>query len=454
MMEHKEMWHRYGKYPYLLAKFVFYGGILLLCYMVLNTIGGVLFPLFVSLLIAYLMDPTIDALERRGIGRTPAIGLVMGAVVVALGIFVAFLYPLIAKQVLQVVEKFPSLIDSLQHEFLPWLQSRFQIEVPPTLSEAVARYSGELKAAAPSVLKKVGDWVTGILSGSGVVVSSLLNLVMIPIFVFYFLRDFDTSKVEAAHFIPLWCREPVIDRLGRIDEVVGAWFRGQVQVALILAALYAVGLGVCFGVSGLSIFDGVALGVISGVLNAVPYLGFVIGFGLAVLIVLINWSGIGPLIGVIAVFSLVQALEGYVITPKIVGEKVGLSPVTVIIVLLIGGEVGGLMGIVLAIPAAGALKVVLPDLIAAYRNSPYFHGRVDVWEDPVRAALATATSRQLAVIASSPAEVTAPVQAPAAQPAPPPEAEAAAAEASAPEEADAAEAPEAAPADVAPKTQP
>lgn len=399
VMERREMWHRYGKYPYLLAKFVFFGALLALCYLILNTIGGVLFPIFISLLIAYLLDPTIDELESRGVGRTPAIGLVMGAVVLGLGVFIAFLYPLLAKQVLQVVEKFPGLIDSLQHEFLPWLQSRFKVEVPPTLSEAVARYSGELKSAAPTVLRKAGDWVTGILSGSGVVVTSLLNLVMIPIFIFYFLRDFDTSKVEAAKLIPLWCREFVMDRLALIDDVVGAWFRGQIQVALILAALYAVGLGLCFGLSGLSIFDGVALGVISGVLNAVPYLGFVIGFGLSVLIVLINWSGMWPLIGVIIVFSVVQGLEGYVITPKIVGEKVGLSPVVVIIVLLIGGEVGGLMGIVLSIPVAGAIKVILPDLVAAYRNSPYFHGQVDVWEEPAPAQVqAQATTRQLAVI--------------------------------------------------------
>lgn len=397
VMERREMWHRYGKYPYLLAKFVFYGALLVLCYLILNTIGGVLFPIFISLLIAYLLDPAIDELESRGVGRTPAIGLVMGAVVLGLGVFIAFLYPLLAKQVLQVVEKFPALIDSLQHEFLPWLQSRFKVEVPPTLSEAVARYSGELKSAAPTVLRKAGDWVTGILSGSGVVVTSLLNLVMIPIFIFYFLRDFDTSKVEAAKLIPLWCREFVTARLRLVDDVVGAWFRGQIQVALILAALYAVGLGLCFGLSGLSIFDGVALGVISGVLNAVPYLGFVIGFGLSVLIVLINWSGMWPLIGVIIVFSVVQGLEGYVITPKIVGEKVGLSPVVVIIVLLIGGEVGGLMGIVLSIPVAGAIKVILPDLVAAYRNSPYFHGQVDVWEEPAP-PLSQATTRQLAVI--------------------------------------------------------
>jgi predicted PurR-regulated permease PerM len=405
VMERKEMWHRYGKYPYLLAKFVFYGSILVLCYLILNTIGAVLFPLFVSVLIAYLLDPTVDSLEERGLGRSVATGLVMGAVVLGIAIFVAFLYPLLATQVIQIIEKFPGLVDSLQHEFLPWLQRTFKVEVPPTLSEAVARYSGEIKSAAPAVLRKAGDWVTGILSGSGVVVSSLLNLVMIPIFIFYFLRDFDSSKDEARRFIPLWCRAAVLERLGRIDEVMGAWFRGQIQVALILAAMYALGLGVCFGVSGLSIFDGVALGVISGILNAVPYLGFVIGFGLSVLIVLINWSGFGPLIGVIVVFAVVQGLEGYVITPKIVGEKVGLSPVVVIIVLLIGGEVGGLLGIVLAIPAAGAIKVILPDLVAAYRSSPYFHGRVDVWQDPMETALANVTARHLAIQAPA-AQVT------------------------------------------------
>jgi len=118
----------------------------------------------------------------------------------------------------------------------------------------------------------------------------------------------------------------------------------------------------------------VALGVLSGLLNIIPYVGFAVGFVLSVLVVLIEWSGWGAFIGVVAVFAIVQGLEGYLITPKIVGEKVGLSPVTVIIVLLVGGELAGLMGVLLAIPVAGAVKVILPDIAHRYRRSSYYTG--------------------------------------------------------------------------------
>ena len=116
------------------------------------------------------------------------------------------------------------------------------------------------------------------------------------------------------------------------------------------------------------------MGTISGLLNVIPYVGFAVGFVLSVLVVLIEWTGIWSLIGVLIVFSIVQGMEGYIITPKIVGEKVGLSPVTVIIVLLLGGELAGLLGILLAIPIAGAIKVILPDLKGWYQSSSYFTG--------------------------------------------------------------------------------
>lgn len=375
--EHDEellAWHRYKKYPYLLAKFAFYGVIFALVYLCLRAVESVAFPLFLSMMLAYLLDPLIDRFEARKIDRTTAILIVIFGLFLAMVGFVAFLYPLVARQVSTVIEKFPSLLDSLQNEFLPWVQKTSGFELPPSLSEAVQEYGEEIKGAAPAVLKKVGDWGTGLLTQTGVVVTSLLNAVMIPIFTFYFLRDFDHMTAATREYIPRFRREAILARLEMMDEVIGAWFRGQIQVGLILALLYGVGLAISFKVTGHAAFDGLALGVISGILNIIPYVGFIVGFVLSVLVVLIEWTGIGSLVGVVIVFAIVQGLEGYVITPKIVGEKVGLSPVTVIIVLLLGGELGGLLGVLLAIPVAGAIKVILPDLEQLYRDSSYYKG--------------------------------------------------------------------------------
>ena len=361
-----EMWHRYRKYPYLLAKLSFYSVMIVLTYVVVGAAGSVVFPLFLSLLAAYLLDPFIDRFEERGVSRTAAIIVVILCVGLGMSVFVAFLYPLLSKQIFTIFEKFPTLLDSLQNDFIPWAQKTFQFELPPTLSEAASEYGEDIKSAAPAVLRRIGDYATGLATQTGVVIASLLNIVMIPIFTFYFLRDFDEMRLAAAEYVPEYSKDVIFDRLRRIDEVVGAWFRGQIQVGLILAVLYGIGLGLSFKITGHSAFDGVALGVITGVLNVIPYVGFVVGAVLSVLVVLIEWTGFGSVIGVIIVFAVVQGLEGYVITPKIVGEKVGLSPVTVIIVLLVGGEVGGLLGVLLAIPIAGAIKVIIPDLLEAY----------------------------------------------------------------------------------------
>lgn len=372
-----EAWYKYKRYPYLLAKGAFYGTIFVAIYLVLGAVESVAFPLFLSIMIAYLLDPLIDRFEERKIDRTVAILIVILALFVGMSVLVAFLYPLVSKQVLNVIEKFPALFQTLRTETIPWFEKTTGAKLPETLGTAFDQYSNELKSAAPTVFKNVASWTTGLLGQTGVILAGVLNMVMIPIFTFYFLRDFDIMKAKVAEYVPVHTRNRVFGRLSEMDEVIGAWFRGQIQVGFILSLMYGVGLGISFGATGHSVFDGFALGVVSGLLNVIPYLGFAVGFVLSVLVVVIEWTGWGALIGVLVVFAVVQGLEGYVITPKIVGEKVGLSPVTVIIVLLVGGEVGGLLGVLLALPVAGAIKVVLPDIIDWYKKSPYFRGTSD-----------------------------------------------------------------------------
>ena len=167
-----------------------------------------------------------------------------------------------------------------------------------------------------------------------------------------------------------------------MDNVVGAWIRGQIEVSIILGLMYALGLAITFGMYGEARIDGmisgIAIGMVGGLLNIVPYLGFLIAFVMAILLALLDWAGWEPLVGVLLTFAIAQTLEGYVVTPRIVGEKVGLSPVVVIIALLLGAEVLGLLGVLLAIPVVGSLKVLLPDLIDMYKRSDWFLGEL-VW---------------------------------------------------------------------------
>lgn len=370
----EQMWFRYRRYPFLLAKVSFFGAIAYGIYLALMTVDAVLFPVLVSMLIAYLLDPTIDWAEEKGMNRTVAIGILILIGTIGLALFALVLYPTFANSFSSVIERLPQVGVLIEERFIPWVEDAFGYSLPPTISETLSEYRGQIQQEIPSVAKRVTGWAGGLLSQTGAIAASVLNLVMIPLFSFYFLRDFDKMRLSLVDYIPQHRRDVIIDRISKMDTVVGAWFRGQVNVALILAVLYSIGLGSVFGFAGIGVTSGVAVGILTGLLNIIPYFGVLIGVILSTLLVLIDWAGPGPLLGVAAVFIVVQTLEGYVITPKVVGEAVGLSPVVVIIVLLLGGEVLGLMGVLLAIPVAGVVKVLLPDIFAVYRSSPFYTG--------------------------------------------------------------------------------
>jgi predicted PurR-regulated permease PerM len=378
-----QFWHYYQRYPYLLAKVALWGAVLAGVYWAIMNVEAVLFPLLVSMLTAYLLDPAVDWLEEI-CGRVPfineptdrlvAIGVFLFIILLALVGFILILYPAIATQVSKVGERIPELITLFQTKLVPWVQQKLGYQLPADLSEAMAAYGTTIQEQLPKVAQKASAWVGSLVTQTGAIVASLINLVMIPFFTFYFLRDFDRMKVALKEYVPEAHRERYLSRMRMMDEVVGAWFRGQVTVALILAFLYALGFGIVFGIAGIGSGTGIAIGILAGVLNIIPYFGVLIGTVLAALMVLLDWSGVWPLIAVLGVTVGIQNLEGWFITPKIVGDKVGLSPVVVIIVLLLGGELFGLLGVLLAIPVAGIVRVMLPDLVSYYKRTPFYSG--------------------------------------------------------------------------------
>lgn len=376
-----QVWYHYRRYPYMLARLVLLAVGILGLVAVMRSVENVLFPLFSSLLLAYIFDPVIDWFEERGYRRDTGILLLLGIGGVFIAIFVLFLWPTVAHIIGSMGEQFPKLIDLARNDLIPWVEATFNVTVPANFSSVMTDYGETLRAQLPQLAKSATRLLDGLWSRTGTVLTSLLNLVLIPVLTFYFLRDFDLMKDAAGDFVPVRHRDWLFTRLRKADEVIGAWIRGQLEVALILGVLYAIGLAVVFGLMGAGVMTGVAVGMMAGLLNFIPYFGFMVGFLLSIMIVLIDWAGWVPLVGVLIVFGLVQALEGWVITPRIVGEKVGMSPVTVILVLLVGGEVLGLLGVLLAIPVAGAIGVLLPDIIAWYRSSNFFTGELDTSPD-------------------------------------------------------------------------
>jgi predicted PurR-regulated permease PerM len=357
-----------------LARFATFALMLWVVYTLFVSVESVLVPVLFALGIAYLLDPMIDHLEDRGYSRTRAILLFMAVGLGSMALFILFLYPTVSQAVGKVMAGLPRLIHTTQDQVLPWIEAQTGFQAPETLSQGLADYGETVRAQLPGLLDKATAGAGDIWARTGSLAASLLNLVMIPIFTFYFLRDFDRMTGRLQDLVPDANRDWILERIRRMDHVVGAWFRGQVEVALILAGLYAIGLAIVFGVSGVGIAAGIAIGLLAGLLNIIPYFGFIVGFGLSVLLVALEAPGWAPLLAVVAVFALVQTLEGYVITPRIVGEAVGLSPVVVIIALLVGGEVLGLLGVLLALPVAGIIRVLLPDMVAWYKSTDVYLG--------------------------------------------------------------------------------
>lgn len=377
------LWLRYQRYPFLLTKVLTFGLVAAAVYGALAAVQDVLTPVLLALFLAYLLDPAVDWFEARGFSRTAGIALFLWVGGGFLALFLLFLYPVVAHLIARITDGVPRLVDLVQTQALPWFE---RVIVPwlgrllgmemPSLKGVFDEFTTTLRGQLPQLAQRATKAIGDLWGQTGAIAGSLLNLVLVPVLTFYFLRDFDRMRLATVDYLPRYNRDWLLDRIAKMDSVVGAWFRGQIEVAVILSAMYALGLGLVFGMSGTGASSGVAIGLLAGILNIVPYFGFLTGFVMSVLLALLDWAGWMPLIGVLATFAIVQGLEGYVVTPRIVGEKVGLQPVVVIVALLLGGQVLGLLGVLLALPLAGIVRVLLPDLIAWYQASDLFTGEL------------------------------------------------------------------------------
>ncbi len=343
-----------------------------LLYFLFSWAGQILFPVFFSLILAYLLDPIVDRLQKRGIGRSAGILIILLGLLLFILMFMTFFYPVVHSQLTRLINRMPGLSVSLQTELLPWLKEKTGFVLPADISAAISQYGDDVKSALPALLKRAGEWILSALTTTGAIVSSLLNIVLIPVFTFYFLRDFDRMKLSVVPIFPPAQREFILSRLRAVDEVVGHWFRGQLQVASILAVLYATGFGLVFFFCGMDAMTGIVVGVLTGCLSVIPYVGAVTGSILSLLFALLDWHGILPIVLLASVFGLIQIVEGYVLTPRIVGEKLGLSPAVIMIALLAAGSIAGLPGMLFALPITGALKVLGGDLMEFYFRTDWY----------------------------------------------------------------------------------
>jgi len=331
---------------------------------------------------AYLGDPLADRLERLGMGRTVAVSVVFFVLLLVTVGALLLLIPLISRQVENLVQSLPHYVDWVRTTALPWLQAKLRLDPnafdTDRLIAELKDHLGSLGGVVSTVLGKVTR------SGLGVI-AWMTNLVLIPVVAFYLLRDWDRLVAWVDNMLPRSI-EPTIAHLAReSDLVLGAFVRGQLLVMLALGIFYGAGLSLL----GLSV--GPLIGMVAGLLSFVPYLGFIVGFGSALIAVLVQYGDWTHVSLVVVVFVIGQLLEGYVLVPRLVGEKIGLHPVAVIFAVLAGGYLFGFLGILLALPAASVILVVLRYLSQRYRHSGLYteEGR----QDPVIAEMEVAVEQ-------------------------------------------------------------
>ncbi|MCX4189298.1 AI-2E family transporter [Methylophaga sp. OBS3] len=322
-------------------------------------LANVLMPFFVAALLAYLGDPLVDRLEERNLSRTLSVVIVFSSLFLVLVISVLILIPLLGGQIASLFEKMPGYIDKLQNSIDPLLQmlglSKEMINLD-TLKDGLKNYWSEAG-------KMAGD-VFGYLSRSGIALLGFVtNLVLIPVITFYLLRDWDLLVARFRELLPRRHAEKITELSLECDEMLAGFLRGQLMVMLALAIIYSVGLTFI----GLDL--AILLGVVAGVVSFVPYLGLLVGIVLAGLAAYLQFQDWLPILYVIGVFSFAQLIEGMVLTPRFVGERIGLHPVAVIFAVMAGGSLFGFIGVLLALPVAAVVMVLLRHAHDRYVNS-------------------------------------------------------------------------------------
>jgi predicted PurR-regulated permease PerM len=321
-------------------------------------LGPILMPFVVGAILAYVGDPIVDALERHRFSRTLGVVTVFCGITLGLTLMILLIAPMIQEQGITLLHQAPDALRWIQDVALP----KIGIHVPDNLrldANYVRRWLTDHWQEATGA--------AGIVAKSGLaVLTTVANIALIPVVAFFLLRDWDRMVAWVDQITPPRNR-PVTRRLAReCDEVLGSFIRGQGLVMLALAIYYAIALTLV----GLKLSLVVAL--VAGLLSFVPYLGFATGFGTAIIAMLVQDPSLWSLALVVIVFTIGQLIEGNVLVPLLVGDKIGLHPVAVIFAVMAGGQLLGFTGVLIALPAAAVLAVGLRELLRRWLESPLY----------------------------------------------------------------------------------
>ena len=326
-------------------------------------LGDVILPFVLGGAIAYCLDPIADRLERLGLSRVAAVAVITLVATLAFILLFLLVIPTLIQQTAQLIETAPDVFNRLQKA----LTTRF-----PELMDETSTIRQQLIAIGETIQSKGGELVNGVLSSALGLINMLIFLVVVPVVAFYLLLDWDNMTAKIDEMLP---RDhlPVVRRLAsQVDKTLASFIRGQGTVCLLLGTYYAISLML----AGLNF--GLVVGFIAGLVSFIPYIGALVGGVLAIGLALFQFWGDWVSIGIIGgIFMAGQFLEGNILTPKLVGNSVGLHPVWLLFALSVFGSLFGFVGMLVAVPVAAMIGVFARYGIEQYKDSLLYRGKQD-----------------------------------------------------------------------------
>jgi predicted PurR-regulated permease PerM len=330
----------------------------------LSLFQGAAVPVLLAVALAYALNPVVSWLTEKNLKRTWATTLVFTVLSLFLFAWVLYLIPALKQE----SQKVPAFLEKAAVQLVPWLEARLGVSVPEYLHQRTEEMGSEAASLAQSIGPTMARWASAFASNTARWIAALLGLLVVPVLGFFFLMDYPEILQKGRLLLPRRYEALLVSRFSQVDEVLSAFVRGQLSVGLILSVWYSIGLSVAL------VDMAIVIGFLAGFGNMVPYLGTAVGLVFASLGTILNWQGPWQLAVVLLTFVLGQVAEGTVITPRVVGEQVGLPPVVVIIAILAFGELFGFVGILLAVPASAVLKVVGSVVLERYRKMSLYTG--------------------------------------------------------------------------------
>ncbi len=330
----------------------------------LHLLSAVLMPFVVGIAIAYFFDPVADRLERMGLSRPLAAAAILLAFFLILTGVALLIFPALQRQIASVAQLVPVLIDRLREAAAPILE-----QISADLSHgAVAEIKDAAGKYAGTVLGWLSKMIAGVWSG-GLAVINLLSLILVtPLVAFYLLRDWDLIVAKIDGWLPRDMADTIREQARNIDDTMAGFVRGQASVCLVLAVFYAVGLTL------VGLKAGLLVGIAAGFLAFIPYIGAAVSTAVGVGMAFAQFDSLAHVAAVAVIFFTGQTAESYFLTPRLVGGRVGLSPIWVIFAMFAFGAIFGFTGVLIALPVAAVTGVIVRFGLEQYLKSDLYHG--------------------------------------------------------------------------------